>query len=35
MPEEERDTSFDPEEDYPWDPDLPYGLDEEFEAEDD
>jgi hypothetical protein len=35
MPEEERDSAFDPDEEYPWDCDLPYGIDEEFEAEDD
>lgn len=35
MPEEERDCAFDPDEEYPWDCDLSYGIDEEFEAEDD
>lgn len=28
MPEDERTGAFDPDEEYPWDCDLPYGIDE-------
>lgn len=35
MPEDERSGDFDPDEDYPWDCDLPYPVDGVFEAEED
>lgn len=34
MPEDERDTDFDPTEDYPWDCDLTYPLDLEQDDDD-
>jgi len=35
MPEDARTGLYDPDEEYPWDCDLPYGLDEENEADED
>ena len=35
MPEEERSGLYDPDEEYPWDADLPYGEDEEIGGGDD
>lgn len=35
MPEDSRDTSFDPDEEFAWDCDLAYPEDEENEAEED
>ncbi len=35
MPEDERSGIYDPDEEYPWDTDLPYSLDEELSNDED